>query len=1092
MRNYCKEYRLTEKNPFAAVPWSEDFLACTAELVEHFIKEKHVAMQDIVLVFPNIRPKRYLTARYKEKSARTGSVCLLPQMYTNTEFYGLCLQHFERGLPLFSEQSALDSYALLFEAVKTIRRQKQYSHFSSVLADNADSLLTDFGDMFKDGDLQLAKFFPWASSLYALFEECFHELVLPQNIRYAGGEVSLFAQSLLAELEEIFAAYTAAMQKNMRTTPAYGLFRTAKYVQALSRYENGETVDTSFIPFLEKQDYASYFAEFMPKRLRGKVIVFAGFVRPSKAEEVILRYFWERGACISLHTDPNLALSKLGSAKQKVHYSCTEHKKWAESWQADLYALPAVKTEKAKISFLPAYDVHSQLAELKKDIKPCLDSMQERDDFCAVVLPSSSLLMPVLHELPKKNINISLGYPVARTLLWQFAELVFRLQKNKKQTENPDSEYLTEDVLALLQHPYTKMLLGNAENVQSPNFDGSAEKQHAFSAEDFAAWRKVLYHAQKELGSKGIYVNLQEFLTEKVFDLDNVKLDYTLSDDLFRFVDEFFEHTVFSWEEVKTMREVGERLNVLALFLINFGADVWRRFPLDREAMARFVQNTVPSLMQNGLSEEPLPLKALFGIAEEHIAAERVPFEADPLTGLQVLGLLETRLLRFDHVFIPECTESALPGMQKQDELMPDSLRTMLGLPDRQSKERIIAHAFYRLIHGAKYVWCYWQEGVQSSEIQSSKSVRSRFIEELVWEREKQEQAKREQDRDTEILRKTECSPKAPKRREKKNLVISGEIFKTLEKQLGFGLFASGLNTFLQCPVRFYYQYVAKIRQQEECGLGDNRPEFGSRMHALLNKSYAGAKKIRYTEENFAKLMADFHTVFSKDNWQECLAPDSYFMLQQSGKYFLEKFWQEEAEKNIEIVELEHEFSHTVSHPAFSVPVKFAGVADRVDKRGDSYWIVDYKTNSNTKKQIKLWNRPEFFEDLQELNKNWDSRRAREALEVLAEEMPDIQLPLYLYLFAKSFAAQGNRVTKKTKINASWIFLAERGKEDEFALVDAKLAKSEDGVWDMACAIRDNYMEIVLHFILNYMACEKEWPCRENKYCPDCPYREFC
>lgn len=1092
MRNYCKEYRLTEKNPFVLVPWSEDFLARTADLAEHFIREKQIALQDIVLVFPNIRPKRYLTARYKEKSAQTGTVCLLPQMYTNTEFYGLCLRHFERGLPLFSEQSALDSYAMLFDAVKKIRRQKQYSHFSSVLADGADSLLTDFGDMFKDGDLQPAKFFPWASSLHALFEECFHELVLPQNIRCAGGEVSLFAQSLLAELEEIFTAYTDSMQKNMRTTPAYGLFRTAGYVQAFSQYQRGENVDTSFVPFLEKQDYAPYFAEFMPKRLRGKLIIFAGFVRPAKAEEVILRYFWERGACISLHTDPNLALSKFGFERQKVHYSCADHKKWAERWKADFYALPVTKRKKTQISFLPAYDVHSQLAELKKDIQPCLDSLQERDDFCAVVLPSSSLLMPVLHELPKKNINISLGYPVARTLLWQFAELVFRLQKNKRQTENSDCEYLTEDVLALLQHPYTKMLLGNTDIEPSLNSAGSDGKTpYAFSAEDFGTWRKVLYHAQNELRSEGICVNLQEFLTEKIFDLDNAKLNYTLSDTLFRFVDRFFELAVFSWEDVKTMRDTGERLNSLALFLINFGAEVWRRFPLDREAMARFVQNTVPSLMQNALAEEPLPLKALFGIVEEHIAAERVPFEADPLTGLQVLGLLETRLLRFDHVFIPECTENVLPGMQKQDELMPDSLRIMLGLPDRQSRERIIAHAFYRLIHGAEKVFCYWQEGVQSSEIQSSKSVRSRFIEELVWEREKEKQSRKELDK-KEILRKTACNPKAPQRREKKNLAVSAEIFKALEKTLGRGLFASGLNMFLQCPVRFYYQYVAGIRQPEERGLGDNRPEFGSRMHALLKKHYAGAKKINYSKENFAKLMTEFHAVFSKDNWEECLAPDSYFMLQQSGKYFLEKFWREEAEKNIEIVELEHEFSHAVSHGAFSVPVKFAGVADRVDKRGGSYWIVDYKTNRKNRKQIKLWTNAEFFENLQELNKKWDSQRAREALETLAEEMPDIQLPLYLYLFAKSFAAQGSKVTEQTKINASWIFLAERGKEGELALVDEKLAGSEDGVWDMAFAIREKYMEIVLQFILNYMAEEKEWHCRENKYCPDCPYRDFC
>ncbi len=68
---------------------------------------------------------------------------------------------------------------------------------------------------------------------------------------------------------------------------------------------------------------------------------------------------------------------------------------------------------------------------------------------------------------------------------------------------------------------------------------------------------------------------------------------------------------------------------------------------------------------------------------------------------------------------------------------MPDSLRNMLGLPDRHSREILVAHTFYRLINGAENVYCYWQEGVLSSEIQSSKNIRSRFIEELIWEKEK-------------------------------------------------------------------------------------------------------------------------------------------------------------------------------------------------------------------------------------------------------------------------------------------------------------------------------------------------------------------
>ncbi len=72
MRQYCKKYRQNEQNPFAVVSWQDDFLYKIQELVDCFIQEQNISMQDIVLVFPNARPKRYLTARYKKSAGTTG------------------------------------------------------------------------------------------------------------------------------------------------------------------------------------------------------------------------------------------------------------------------------------------------------------------------------------------------------------------------------------------------------------------------------------------------------------------------------------------------------------------------------------------------------------------------------------------------------------------------------------------------------------------------------------------------------------------------------------------------------------------------------------------------------------------------------------------------------------------------------------------------------------------------------------------------------------------------------------------------------------------------------------------------------------
>lgn len=1070
MCGYAENYSFEGKNPFYVVPWHEDFLRHTEKLVQDFVTAKGISMQDIVLVFPNDRPRLYLTSRCRETAKKNKKAMILPGIYTATEFYSLCLQHFERGLPFFSEMAPLDRYAVLYRIVREVLEEKEFSHFSQ-------SMETDGRE-----ELQMAKFYPWAVSLDRLFEECFRHLILPQNIEYADAEVSKFARSLLAELEEIFARYTEELRENGFTTPGFSLFRAAKYVQAFTGYRQDGEADFSLLPLADSCADSGfsekYFADFMPGLLRGKCIVFAGFVQLTKAEETLMRHFWEQGACISLYTDPLVCTDP-----ENAHYSCADHVRWIRGWQADTFsAAGALRKKEAEITFLPAYDLHSQLQVFAKDIQKDIADAPQEDDFCAVVLPSPSLLLPVLHELPNKNVNISLGYPVRRTLLWQFTEIIFRLQQNRKDGRL----YLVADLLTLLHHPYTRMLLGLSEEETS---DAEEAKNN------FKTWRSVLFYAEKKLGTAGVWVDFDEFVTNELFNLDEKKLPYELNEEMEVFVSEFFEKTVFAWEDTETLGDVGVNLNNLLDFLIVRGADVWKRFPLDTEGLGRFLQNTVPAVMQNSLASEVLPLSSLFGILEQLAAEERVPFEADPLIGLQVLGMLETRLLRFRKVYVLDCTESSLPGISSQDPLMPDSLRNIFGLPDRQSRDMIIAHTFYRLINSAEEVHCYWQEGVQSSEIQSSKNIRSRFAEELIWKKQKELHKRyrgklsKEQEKEM-ILRSVKCEPKAPARREKRSVVIGPKVKSALENLAKSGFSAMALNTFLQCPVSFYFSYLAGIYEQTLQEPGNNRQIFGIKLHEVLKNMYEANPRMKHSEKNFAVLMEKFSETFNKDNWRECLAPDSYFMLKESGKFFLKKYW-DSCGEDTEVLTVEHEFSHTLNHELFSSPVLFKGKTDRVDKRGDVYCIVDYKTTKNTKKASKLWKNTAFLDELALFCQNWDSGKSRLYFEKLAEQLPDIQLPFYLYLFAKDYARSGNVVDEKTKINASWIFLSERKGNMEVFLVDEKYAKGGD-MWEMLYEIREKRVETVLDFLLNFMAREKEWKCKEGKYCSYCPYAEYC
>ena len=123
---------------------------------------------------------------------------------------------------------------------------------------------------------------------------------------------------------------------------------------------------------------------------------------------------------------------------------------------------------------------------------------------------------------------------------------------------------------------------------------------------------------------------------------------------------------------------MARRLGGICELLLCHGEEVWPKFPLDAECLFRLMRDVIPALADNAMAGEPLPPESLFAVVRQYLAGERVPFEADPLTALQVLGTLETRLLRFDRVYLLDMTEDRIPGAPGRDPLLPDNLRACL------------------------------------------------------------------------------------------------------------------------------------------------------------------------------------------------------------------------------------------------------------------------------------------------------------------------------------------------------------------------------------------------------------------------------
>jgi hypothetical protein len=293
-----------------------------------------------------------------------------------------------------------------------------------------------------------------------------------------------------------------------------------------------------------------------------------------------------------------------------------------------------------------------------------------------------------------------------------------------------------------------------------------------------------------------------------------------------------------AFEDVSTPRRLGDALAGLVGLLLDEGhsGDIWERFLIDAECLFRVAGGIIPALRGGDLADEPFPQRTLFTLLRGLVQAERAAFEAEPLSGLQVLGMLETRLLSFSRVYVLDAVEDLLPGVAPHDPLLPDALRHLLGLADSRQRDVVAAYTFFRLIMGASEVGLFYRAGVQSAGLFDDKPQRSRFVEQLLWEVEKRRGKIVEPGEPP--LSTVSLPLRAIPRREAavdKTPAVRRALARVLEKPLSSSL----LDDYLLCPLRFYYRRVLRLSPLEEVAEEGDVAELGILVHAVLREAFA-------------------------------------------------------------------------------------------------------------------------------------------------------------------------------------------------------------------------------------------------------------
>ena len=512
-------------------------------------------------------------------------------------------------------------------------------------------------------------------------------------------------------------------------------------------------------------------------------------------------------------------------------------------------------------------------------------------DNTAVVLCDESLLIPVLNTLPDTigDFNVTMGFPLKNSVVFALLKGIVDIDRNGRKNSDGILQFYYRNVLSLLHNPLLKPILGD-----------SADRLNEL--------------VQKE---NKIYLTIHDF-TEN---------------DLLQFV--------FNLPE--DANEVKQYLHKIFEVIFHNLAEDDR---LTRESLYQLylLVNRLHLSLFNSKDENDrfITRKLFYQLLIRSAERMNIPFEGEPLSGMQIMGFLETRCLDFDNLLVLSFNDDKLPGNQHQHSFIPYSLKKGFDMPVIEHKNAMYSYYFYRLIQRAKNVTLVYDsrtEGMTRGEV-------SRYAVQLKYEAShlKVNEKQAVFNFDSSDNHKIVIEKTAGIKQALKDLVISKPISPTL------------LNTYLDCKLKFYFRYVEGIRESEEVMEEIDQMIFGRIAHLVMEGLYKPYVNTEVTSDVIKRLIAD------KNNLSRHLTGALRKEFFKSGNFdmngkniliydIIEKYVIRILQYDLTIVPftvlaLEKEFLSTilVGENDNQAEVKIGGIIDRLDQTGNRIRVVDYKT----------------------------------------------------------------------------------------------------------------------------------------------------
>ena len=525
------------------------------------------------------------------------------------------------------------------------------------------------------------------------------------------------------------------------------------------------------------------------------------------------------------------------------------------------------------------------------------------DKRTAVVLCDESLLIPFLSAIPSLNteVNVTMGYPLVKTSFYSFTETLLMLYHSKgKQDES--RAYYHVDVSRLLNHPFTSYLC---------LFEANKLKEKMVK-------ENILYVIADDVDSNGRLKRLLSFPSTP---------DKWLA---------AFSELLEEIEEVmhQAGNDTGHQTFCLDPFLV----------PVVRLAIKE-VNKFRYTIQMCGIE---ISISLMFSLLRKTFQKISVPFSGEPLQGIQVMGILETRTLDFENVIFLSAQEGLLPSSSEMPSLIPYTLRAGFGLPVQQEREAMYAYYFYRLIQRAKkvsFLYSAGGDGVHSGE-------KSRYLLQI------------EAESPHKVVHRTLSlpmifPPPAPKIIINKQGLYQERLLQFLQPDTQKPITPSAINAFLQCPLRFCYQYIEQIKEERNVEEDADGKSAGTILHSVMELLYSPLINTVVTAQSLRRLLEVkggirnrveeviknevggircSKRLFEQGRWV-ILADIMTEYVIQIIKYDIQKtpFWLRAIERWIK--------KSILFSPQQIVPL--GGILDRIDEKEGISYVIDYKTGNN-------------------------------------------------------------------------------------------------------------------------------------------------